>query len=463
MTRATATTVSGLALTLVILLALPSAAEAVRLTPEPSFFIETISVEGARQVSPEIILSESLLEAGKTYSESQLLEAIYRINRLPFVLEARFSLGRGSARGKLVLRIEVDEVRRFFFGSDAVVTRFSQPLALEGTFPEESSTRLGALVGLRYFPGNYGVVFAAAGAGGALQAGYTRYQLFGRRAFLSLGYLHADCCPTAVVPLGLDPTFSSWSSDEGSERATFTLGIPLDDNESLRVALSYRQGVSGRRRTVVEAADPGRLFLHENLTDQRLELAWIYDTTDDATFPSRGTAASAALEVRELAADFTDTSFADPTGGAFTSGSFEPPLAMRSRMLRATFAASRHWPVAQRQALSVTVRLAVGRSEIESLPVGDAVLRQEDLDLWEAGAAFRHAVNLWRAHHAQRPRELHWENLLEVGYEGTSPDLDLPENPHQRWSVSTTLALRTSWGIFRFGFSYVDVGRTLTL
>ena len=46
------------------------------------------------------MIAESLLEEGKEYSVKALHSAMGRIVRLPFILDALFSLGRGSVRGK---------------------------------------------------------------------------------------------------------------------------------------------------------------------------------------------------------------------------------------------------------------------------------------------------------------------------------------------------------------------------
>jgi outer membrane protein assembly factor BamA len=68
---------------------------------EPTrFLIEKITVEGPKAAAANIVRTESLLREGGSYSEEQLRQAIYRIHRLPFVLDARFSLRKGSRRGR---------------------------------------------------------------------------------------------------------------------------------------------------------------------------------------------------------------------------------------------------------------------------------------------------------------------------------------------------------------------------
>ncbi len=90
---------------------------------EVTFLIETITVEGNRHFTSEIILSESLLREGREYSERQLREAVNRIVRLPLVLDAEFFLRKGSDRGLHTLVIEVEEASRWFFGFDTEYKR----------------------------------------------------------------------------------------------------------------------------------------------------------------------------------------------------------------------------------------------------------------------------------------------------------------------------------------------------
>jgi hypothetical protein len=423
----------------------------------PSFLIETVRVEGTRHASPEIVVSESRLREGESYTEAELLEAVYRIRRLPFVLDATFALERGSRRGRFGLVVTVVEVRRLFYGFDGTATRFGRELALESTFPEDVSTRYSLLLGARFFVGKYGVLVAAADSEDrGVQVGYTRYHLFGRQAFLSIGYLRDACCPVTVLPLGLDPTFSSWESTRDSDRLTLTLGIPLGDDRSLQLEASHLTSREGRRRAVLEPGVP-TLFLHRDYTERQLRLAWLDDTRDDPTFPTRGQLRTAALEYRRVDADFFDRLTFDPETGDFVNGLPEVVDA-GSRLLRASFSHSLHRPLGARHTVSASLRLAAGRAEIENLPGGDRLLPTTDLDVFEATASFRHGMELWKSRGRGGRRELFWETVLDLGYEVTSPRLDLPQNPLRRIGLSSSLTWRTPRGIVRVGIAFVDVG-----
>ena len=432
---------------------------------DPHFYIEEIEVEGLKRASPEVVISESLLTPGREYSESDLRNAIYRINRLPFVLESRFSLAKGSERGRFRLIIEVDEVARFFFGADVGATAFNRDLSLDELEPEDFNTRTDGLAGLRFFFGKYGTFFGAVTSNGSIQLGLTRYQLWGRRGFLSLGLVRQGCCPVTVRPLGLDPTFSRWSSDENSLQGTITAGLPLAGNHSLRFEATRFQTtgsgpIQGSRIQVRDAfADSSVFNFHDDLVDQAIELAWIYDSSDDPTFPTRGRTFSLAYELRELRADLFTEFEVVFDGEDLLIVPTSQTTGMRTKLHRLIGSWTQHWPVSRRHTFSATLRMATGISEIEDLTLGEElVLRQTDLDVFEAGLTLRHSAMLWETAGNLPPMEIHWETLGELGYEKTSPSFGLADNPLERWSLQTALVFRSPWGLARLTLSVVDVG-----
>src|SRR5262245_45846556 len=85
----------ALAFVLAFLAAAPPAAGVLLADPDPAppatFLIETLTVEGTRRASPGLIVAESLLRKGQSYTETALRQGVYRVRRLPFVRAARFS------------------------------------------------------------------------------------------------------------------------------------------------------------------------------------------------------------------------------------------------------------------------------------------------------------------------------------------------------------------------------------
>src|SRR5215207_2079531 len=103
-------------------------AQAQEETPqEPArFLIETVTVEGPKEAPANIVRAETLLREGGTYTEDQLRQAVYRVHRLPFVLDASFSLRKGSQRGAYELVIQANTARWFFFDRGIHIARFDQ-------------------------------------------------------------------------------------------------------------------------------------------------------------------------------------------------------------------------------------------------------------------------------------------------------------------------------------------------
>lgn len=238
------------------------------------FLIETITVEGVqRATARRIVADESLLNTGESYSEGELRQAVYRVKRLPFVVDAEFSLRKGSERGAYELVITVEETKALFFSADADATSLQRSF-LTGRMRRDTVWRESASVGGRYFVGSYGLAFGSVTKtkdqdGELLQAGYTRYNLFGAGSFASLA-LSSD--------VGI--------KDSDDLQAALTVGVPLTATQSLRSTVSWFRAENVFRVGVIDSPDEIR---SERRTEARqASLAWIYDTTDDPLFPLTG-------------------------------------------------------------------------------------------------------------------------------------------------------------------------------
>src|SRR6185436_3237068 len=284
------------ALSLLLLASLPLRAqgEIPEAPQEPArFLIETIHVVGPSEAAANIVLAETLLEKGKTYTEDQLRQAIYRVHRLPFVLDASFALRKGSERGAYELVIEVQPARWFFFDHWVRAFRFDEPLDLEESFRTDPTMRstfdLGGLAGARLFVGRSGVLFGALDSEEGGQIGFTKYDLFHRGVLASAGYSRTTgCCVREVLPLALDPTFTSWGLDS-SGKISLGLAFPLGGPQSVQLSLSQRRGdVTSRRNVIVDPqAQIPVIFIHDGeLVYGRAEAKWVYDTSDDPLLPS---------------------------------------------------------------------------------------------------------------------------------------------------------------------------------
>ncbi len=453
---------------------------------EPTLFIESIQVNGLNQIKPELIIAESLLVEGASYSEPELQQAVFRLQRLPFILDAGFALSKGSERGRYRLVITVEEIQRFFFGEDATYTRFTNSVAFDSLLGQDKTFTPGGLAGIRFFVGKYGMLFGSVSSHGGLQGGFTQYNLFNRRAFLSLGLTTRRCCPIQVFPLGVDPTFSSWRNEGYLQQAQITLGLPLRNRFQLRLQATETYSERGERRDVLDT-DQGffrRATLdYEDQNQTRLELTLLYDSTDDPIFPSQGLSWNVALDYQKVDAKLS----------VFTDGFFDAPIDLppgvdpnlpkfETEQLRVAFTLSQHWRWTRRQTVSLSARLAAGVAETKNLPIierrtsqdiddcltqtadicADRLLRlveDENLDVIEGYFTARHSLSLWGTAKTRNRGDLRLEHTLEFGYDRVSPQLDLAENPLYRKSFTSSLVFRNSWGLFRLSIQIADYGR----
>jgi hypothetical protein len=419
----------------------------------PAFFIETITVENATHISPEIVISESLLESGNAYTEVQLRDAVHRIVRLPFILDAEFSLRKGTERDRYKLVIALDETRRWFFSLDNVDTYWSEPISVSGTATTRVTEASVALVGRRWAVGRQGLLFAAlGGTDGTLTVGYQHFDLFDRNIFLSTSLSLADCdqppeapndpgsegCRTELEPLGLDPTASTWSFNGAGAHAAVSLGMPLSGNRSIQIRADGRRVQSGIRR---RAFDPDGFLRFDNRRDAHLNISWVHNSVDDPVFPTAGSLIEIGLDARWLDAEI------------------DRSLAMKSRQFGALFTGAWHRPWGRRQAFSLGLRGFGGGSTLENVPIPSFGLVDDYLAVFEGSVTLGHGLFLVQSRKRDRVRDLRWESSAEAFLLRTSPGFDQTDNPFSGLRLTSGLAYRNRWGVFRVGFSYLTTGQ----
>lgn len=446
-----------LCLVLLSLAALPAYAQE-EPTPEPArFLIEKITVEGPKAAPANIVRAETLLKEGESYTEEQLRQAVYRVHRLPFVVDASFSLRKGSERGAYELVIEVQPARWFFYDHWIRAFRFDEPLDLDDSFQRglDSSYSLGGLAGARLFVGRSGVLFAALDSEDGAQLGFTQYDLFGRGILASAGVSRNLCCLQEVLPLGLDPTFSSWTYEE-SNKLSLSLSVPLGGRQSIQVAVSERRGEVFDRDEVLLLSSNFFGFLDEgDLRHRRAEAKWVYDTSDDPLLPTRGVSTSAGLEASRFEGrnlrEITFFGVPEPVERQLPNYEAEQVVAAVSGI--------RHWSVTPRQTVSATGRIAFGQSHVENLLADDQIQPATDLDYYGGSVGVQHAVMLKRSREAGNATDLRLETGVELGAERISPGFT--RNPLERLQIWTGFVFRHQWGRIRLMLSYLDVGEVL--
>lgn len=388
--------------------ALPGAAQ----TPDPPrFLLESIVVESVqRDAVREIVAAESLLQLGREYSEQELREAVYRVKRLPFVVDAEFSLRKGSERGSYQLVITVEETRLIFYSAEVggLYDGYDRRI---GPGEERIDWGVSATVGGRYFVGSQGLVFASVNAFDTVglwagQVGYTRYNLFGRGGFASV-----------ALSTNLDED-NQGDAYEGSLSA----GIPIVGNHSLLADLSWGRFEDDFFDTT---------FRNET---RDLGLAWIYDTTDDPLFPTSGSRVVGNV-------GYSDTERTQENSFVRIEESFES--------YGASLGGRRHWALTHRQSVSADLGASWSRFPSEGLG--------PDFDSWTVGAGLGHSMDLWGFEKTERIGDLRWENLLTISSSKANSASAFRGDWFIDGRLTTSLVFRNAWGVLRGSFTYVDV------
>src|ERR1051325_9111258 len=234
--------------------------------------IQRIEVRGAQRVSARVIVAETTLREGRDYSADGVRDAVARVNRLPFIAAATYTLQNG------VLVIDVTEVRRVSFLLDARgLAQNADPPEndFDYDFPDPTAQWTNAAAGARWLTRGGGVphlgltVLRNRHAFGknysAYELGWTQYDLLGSRAFVTLDVRS----PVA-------------SLEEKTFTAAFMSGLPLTPSQTVTVDW---QDALFRDETL---HIPGSTF-RELQAERIVTFAWTYDTRNEPIAPTRGT------------------------------------------------------------------------------------------------------------------------------------------------------------------------------
>jgi hypothetical protein len=380
--------------------------------PVPSFLLEKITVTGNRRpASARIVVAESLLKEGQSYTEDDLRIAIRRIKRLPFIIEASFALRKGSERGRYELVVTVEETRPIFADIEKqqdVGGRF--PIVSDLPFSQPNVDFGGdSLLGFREFVGSTGLAFATVGNAHSLsQLGYTRYDLFGDGSFAS-------------VALAYEPNGHRFTP-------ALSAGVPLTVNQSLRATVSR-----------VKSSESSGSFRF-GFEDRTAELDWLYNTTDDPLFPTRGEEAQATL---------IGQSFDDRIGqlsGTVREGQHLGTLALSGH---------HHLPLTRRQSLTFGLTGSTYRYR-EFATVPEALNGPGPTYGYLATIEAGHAVDLWQGERARSWGDLRLETTASYGALSTARNLRNTDGPDPiyQFSLRTTLVYRSPWAVLRLGLVY---------
>lgn len=229
---------------------------AVPLFAQSQHSVARIEVRG--NVPTDIVLSQSAVSEGKTYSVRDLDVAVARLRRLPFVYDARYSMEGNT------LVFEVNAVSPFFGDLNASGNRFHGD--------DRGDTLLGA--GGRKFLGSRGVAMGHIGGdfdGGEartiVDAEYAHYGIAGTRLFATAGLGYA---------------FRHEENVDSDPSLRLTVGYPLTIRQTLSASFVTSGFTSSRRIPILSQT------LESKLDQRALSLRWAYDTTDDPFFARSG-------------------------------------------------------------------------------------------------------------------------------------------------------------------------------
>ena len=309
---------------------LPAAAE------EPArFFIETIDVRGAQRVSRDVIVAESRLRTGATYSEVELREGAARVARAPYLLSADLALEKGSERGRYVLVITVNETKPFFYRLNLVPIIPTRVRANAGVNTVALASDNDIAIGVRFFVGRRGELHAGFEAAadnrsytrdyGAFIAGFTQYDILGTRAFVTINAKKPQ--DIAHSSSGIVPQLVA--------------GIPLSINQTITMEYDPID---------VKADDDSGVG---NVAQRIATVRWSFNTTNHPQLPTAGTYLTVGPVVVWHDTSGVDRIFGRPSG----------PYVTHDRSVGIEASAYRWWELGHRN--SIGAGAAGGYSDLE--------------------------------------------------------------------------------------------------
>ncbi|HKO57075.1 MAG TPA: hypothetical protein VJ276_14455 [Thermoanaerobaculia bacterium] len=394
----------------ILLLLLLLAAAPLRAEEAVRFFIERIDLRNLHNAGRDVILTEARLHEGATYSEADLHDANDRIERLPFILDAQFSLEKGSRRDAYVLVITLNETRSFFYGLDLIAYHGGRDEQIS-VYAEDAGV---SGIGFRWFAGRRGMFHVALGGEreysstnaketGAVEAGYTQYGLFGSDAFASV---------SVAVPIN--------GVGKVQTLPQVTVGIPLTPTQTLTSSFNSSDYESlGRNRYRRKA----------------LRLDWSHNTTNNPFFPTRGTLLSAGPL---FAAD-------DATYRVFHGDPIDEELIHdKTHTIGLSLAAAHYWELSERNSVSLR-----GEADLRRTTGKRNGVDLED-DYTPSSVRVGWSRSLWSRERVAVDGDMRLEAALR--YMTGRKDYIFVE----QHSTFATLAWvrRNAWGTMRFGVGY---------
>ena len=381
----------------------------------PKLLIESIVVEGVPQAAGQrIVADETLLKVGQTYTESELRQAVYRVRRLPFVVNADFSLRKGEHDGYDLL-LQVIEETPVFLSAGTNGQRAQQFDGLAGRNRTTTAWQQFGSLGGRTFVGSSGLVEGSVEKlqhqeGELVRADYQQFDLFGAGT---------------VAGGGLDSIQGVKGSDQ--LQASLFGGIPLTAAQSLRATLFWSDSRQSAFNQTFKSMDRGA------------ELSWLYNTTDDPLFPMSGSSGFVdGLYERDTSHDRQ----------SFEGEQFNRSVVTDVRSLSAGI--THYFPVAAHQSLSLAAnvdRTAFSAEGASNVP-------------WQYTLAVGHAITLLGFDRTHRFGDLRFENSVVATYNYLEATSGFSSRSSRDGSFVSSLVYRSRWGVLRAMLTYSGLWRS---
>ena len=278
---------------------------------DPHFAIESIRVEGVRYSSSHVVEAESRLVPGVSYTERELRDAIARVHRLPFVIDADVRLEKGSERGRYVLVLRIEETTPVFANYEhlfwtlpvmrtrtVIDPKTGQPVTHTGRFLIRNNRDI-LDAGARLFLGSRSMVAASVDPFGVepccngdsiYSLAFTRYDLFGSRASIAVVAQYREYTyNTSFLTNTRGPLTTSFG-----DHMLFDIGgaLPLFGNHALRA--------SWHRESQIFSINPTGQEEVVRRSYNAPQASWVYDSTNDLLFPTEGTYGEGGTHFRRL-------------------------------------------------------------------------------------------------------------------------------------------------------------------
>jgi outer membrane protein assembly factor BamA len=394
---------------------------------EPTFLIEKIEVRGTRFTSSTVIARQTLLKEGTAYTEPQLKAAIDRLNRLPFVIDAEFSREKGSEREHYILVVTVSEMKPFFVNAESLHTRTESDLGDSPWFEQNN-----VFAGVRGFVGST-LLHAAANQNGSYEAGVTQYDLFGSSAYASFRLRWTDrrAFYSFSDPIGGNDVRSVSKADPSPE---LIVGVPIVGNHSVRATLT-RSGFDSTATITSSSSGTGQSYearqkQHQNVGD----LAWVYDSTDDGLFPTRGRLMRSGLYVIDA-----DT---------LSRQENEPEVRQDFQMQTLYMDGRQYWQLPYGQSISAGLGAARTRTPFPESPINQP---PQYTNSYTAVASY--SASLWPRKQTVRLGELRFET---EGHYWRYSSYGSPTY----YIIRNGVTFRNSWALLHLTFDYNGQGNS---